>query len=523
MGAAALELWDEQVPVIEEVREAFNEGHRSVLMQAPTGFGKTTCFIYIALHAALLGNTTHIIVHRDELITQVVKRFESCSKKFGVDFGIIAAGYKPAPWCKIQVCSLMTYLVRVEKKRVKAADLYVIDEAHHSAAATYVALWEFAPLAHFLGVTATPKRTDGKPLNVYSIKTGRLINGKEEEIQKPLYTKIVCGPSVASLIPKRLVQPLHYAPSEPLDLSGLRLKEGDYNADDLVQLYKKSKLTGDAIKWYQRLAYDRPGVAFCANIEHCNIVAKAYQDAGISAEVIDGTMKKSERRKLIQRFADGDVKILCSANLITEGFDIPAIGCVIILVHTVSIIKYLQMIGRGLRKDPGKDNCVVLDHARLIDNKSFGLATAARTWSLDGTTELSEQGSPKQCLECQLWSIGTLKACPNCGTEFKEAKKSSGGGGAASKDYSMDSSGQMVLCIDEAERAAQIKEAKRKQQQAQLEEKEAYKSADPYGAYVALGEKRGYRNPHGWARQMINLREGYKAKYSKPTKIKRAN
>lgn len=494
------DLFADQIPPVEAVRAAFDEGHTKVLLQAPTGFGKTVCFVFIAMCAAALGYRVHIVVHRDELLTQVSEALA----RYGQEHGFIAAGYPETPWHRVQICSVQTYQIRINKKLVEPADLYVIDECHHASASTYTAIWEFAPDAHFLGVTATPKRTDGHGLDFYEVKDKQT----GETVRKPLFTKMVSGPSVRSLIDAgRLVEPWHYAPTYALDTSGLHHRNGEYVPGEAVELIKKSKIHGDATRWYKELCYGTPAVAFCVNREHCRIVAEEFNEAGIPAAVIDGTMSRAKRRQLIQQFKDGSILALCSANLITEGFDIPGIGCVILMRLSESLILYLQAIGRGLRADPGKIGCYIFDLVRFIDKPGFGMCDSPRSWSLEGTTALEEDEGLKQCLECYKWSRQSVQVCA-CGESFTKEKTREGAGGRT-VDYSANKAAELKRYTSEAERAREKKEAEQVARQRKIEEQAAAKVADPLAAFIALGKQRGYQHPVVWAYNQLNVRKMY--------------
>lgn len=498
MVAATLTLFEDQIPAVEEVRAAFEDGHTKVLLQGATGWGKTTIFTYIGYHSGLMGYTVHIIVHRDELITQVCKRLE----QYGYEYGVIAAGYPESPWAKIQVCSVQTYNIRMKKDLIKAADLYVVDEAHHASASTYVDIWEFAPDAHFLGVTATPKRTDGHGLDFYEVEIKKGV-----KIKKPLFTKIICGPPIRYLIDAgRLVEPWHYAPSAPLDTSMLTTRDGDWVKAEVVELLSKSGIHGDAITAYKEHCPDTPAVAFCVNRKHCHMVAKEFNDAGIRAEVIDGTMKKWKRRQLVQQFDDGLIQVLCSANLITEGFDLPKIGAVFLLRLSKSIIYYLQCVGRGIRADEGKDRCYVFDHVRFIDQPGFGMVDSARRWSLEGTVINLDEEGVKACDVCDRWVRQSVEVCPGCGTPFKkDERESTGGGGSRNIDYSANKVAEMKRYLSEEQRRKEEEEKKKLFNKRKMEERKAEETDNPLQAFIELGKIREYQNPVGWAIQRMKI------------------
>lgn len=389
----ALALRDYQDDAVRNVRYAFREVDNVILVLA-TGAGKTVIFSEITRLAKEKGSRVLILAHRDQLIKQ-------CSRKLhdiGTTHGIIMAGFTPAPHEPVQVGSVQTVVRRLEKIRWKP-DIIIIDECHLSAATTYVTIRNHFPDAKLLGVTGSPCRLDNKPL------------GSEHG---GLYDRMVVGISIGQLIERGfLVPPRVFAPSEQIDLSGIRPKSGsDFNVDLLAAKMNKPRLTGNAIRQYREVCYGVPAVCWCVNVSHAQAVADAFVADGIPAAMLCGEHDTPYRDEVLGKLACGEIMVVTFVGLLVEGVDVPQIGCVILLRPTMSLSGYLQTIGRGLRPMPGKDCCFVLDHAGLTFRHGF--ADEERDWSLDwGERQKRKKGATAAPI--------TLEQCPHCGAVFSPA------------------------------------------------------------------------------------------------------
>jgi superfamily II DNA or RNA helicase len=181
-------------------------------------------------------------------------------------------------------------------------------------------------------------------------------------------------------------------------------------------------LIGDAVAHYKRLADGRPAVAFGASIEHSQLVAGRFRDAGVAAAHVDGTTDPAERRRLITALGTGELQVLSNVDLVGEGVDIPAIGAVILLRPTRSVARYLQAVGRALRPIAGKADAIVLDHAGAT--WEHGLPDAPRVWSLSGQPRRAHQRAEaagerlRQCEGCGAFEPPGTAICTTCGASL---------------------------------------------------------------------------------------------------------
>ncbi|NBV62746.1 MAG: DEAD/DEAH box helicase, partial [Rhodobacteraceae bacterium] len=310
------------------------QGAKAPLLCLPTGGGKTVILATIAAQAAARGRHVLILVHRRELIHQTASKLAWA----GLDHGIIAAGH-PASDYAVQIASVQT-LVRRLSRMDWAPTLVIIDEAHHAAAGSWRQILNHWPDAYRLGVTATPCRLDGCGL-------------------RSTFDAMVMGPSVADLIFTGYLSPARiYAPPVVADLTGVRTRAGDYANDQAAAAMDRPTVTGDAISHYQRLAVGQQAIAFCCNVKHAVSVCDAFKTAGIAAELLLGGTQ--DRDQVVADFAAHRTRVLVTVDVVSEGFDVPAASCAILLRPTQSLGLYLQQVGRVLRPAPGKDAAIIL-------------------------------------------------------------------------------------------------------------------------------------------------------------------
>ena len=392
-----MQLRPYQQQAIADLRAAFRAGARSPLLVAPTGAGKTVIIAAVLQGIAARGRSAMVLVHRRELIAQTSAKLTLAD----VPHGIIAAGVSGAN-ASIQVASVQTLARRLDRIAAQP-DFIVIDEAHHATAGTWGKALSHWPQALRLGVTATPVRQDGRGLGV-------------------VFDRLVLGPSTAELISGGFLCPARiYAPPPVADLSGLHRRAGDYAIDEAAERMDRPTVTGDAIAHYQRLAAGQRAIAFCCNVKHAEHVCAAFNHAGVKAATLLGCTDPLRRDATVARFAAGELQVLVTVDVVSEGFDIPAAGCAVLLRPTQSLGLYLQQVGRVLRPAPGKAAAIVLDHVGNVHR--HGWPDDHREWSLhDRLKRAGAAGPPapsvRTCEVC-FAAFKPAPVCPCCGTPAK--------------------------------------------------------------------------------------------------------
>lgn len=387
----SVELRPYQQVAVDAVRHALRHGSRATLLVIPTGGGKTVCFSHIAHGALSKGKRVLIVAHRRELIRQASDKLTAA----GVQHGIIAPGAEPTNDL-VQVGSIQTLARRLD--RLPRFDLIILDEAHHAVSGQWSLLLASQPQARVLGVTATPERADGKGLGVSC---------------GGVFDRIVIGPIVQELVDLGYLTPCRvFAPANAPDMSAVRTRAGDYAASDLAEVMDQPVIVGDAIKHYAQYAAGLPTIAFCPTVASAQAYAEAFRAAGWRSEAAYGAMPADARDAALGGLATGAVQVLTTCDLISEGLDVPAVGCVILLRPTKSLGLHVQQVGRGLRPVPGKTHLIVLDHAG--NTHRHGLPNAAHEWSLDSSKrEKNAAPAAWRCNACFAMNDGPV--CVECG------------------------------------------------------------------------------------------------------------
>lgn len=384
---------------VTALRMEYMRGRRSVLFVLPTGGGKTVCFSYITERAAVLGNRVCILVHRQELVDQTSRTLH----EIGVDHGVIAAGYRQDLSRGVQVASVQTLARRLHTVPPGFFQLLVIDEAHHAVAGSWAKVIDHYSTAKILGVTATPERLDGRGL------------GDKFEV-------MVQGPDAAWLTDEGFLAPARYfvPPGMGIDWASLKHRGGDIDERDAARaIMATAQAVAGPVTQYLAHLQGNTAIAFCCTVEHAQLVARGFNEAGIPAAVLDGTLDKLTRRRRLQQLATGAIKVLTSCQVISEGTDVPSVGGCLLLRPTDSLSLYLQQVGRCLRPAPGKTHAVVLD---MVGNVvKHGFHTDPREWSLDSKKrkrDASDAPSIRECPGCFAALPSATRECPECGHVF---------------------------------------------------------------------------------------------------------
>jgi DNA repair protein RadD len=446
-----------QHAAVEQIRDAFSQRHRSVLFVLPTGGGKTVMFSHITEQAAARGNRVCVLVHRQELLRQA----SASLHQMGVPHGLIAANLSMDLSLPVQVASVQTLARRLHHFPQEFFQLLVVDEAHHSNAGTWAKVLGHFSSACVLGVTATPCRGDGRGLGEW-------------------YSAMVEGPSSQWLTDNGyLAQAKVYAPPIGFDAQQIRKRMGDYDLNQAAQQLSGNKAMGDSLSHYRQHLDGQTAIAFCCSVAHAEAVARLFNDAGVAAASIDGTMDSSTRERLLRELSGGRLKVLTSCALIGEGVDVPSVAGCILLRPTQSVSLHLQMIGRCLRPS-GEKVAVVLDH--VGNTQRLGHHLEDREWSLDGVKKRQRDSAPsvKICPRCFAAMSSQARVCPECGHEFQPERREL-----------QHVEGQLVEVLKGVPR-----QRFREQGAAQTMED-----------LIRLGQQRGYKNPRAWAMHVTHGRQ----------------
>ena len=245
--------------------------------------------------------------------------------------------------------------------------MIVIDEAHHALAKTYKEMWERFPNAKFLGLTATPCRLNGKGFT-------------------DLFDVLVQSWSVPEFISKGRLATYDFVSIKSdgvtqrlIDSLQKRGADGDYQNKEMDMLLNKKPSIERLYQSLEEFGKDRKGIVYAINISHAQKITKLYQENGVKAIAIDSKTPATERQQDIEAFKKGDIQVLVNVDIFSEGFDCPDVEFVQLARPTLSLAKYLQMVGRGLRVAKGKKNCVIIDNVGLY--RVFGLPSQVWNWN----------------------------------------------------------------------------------------------------------------------------------------------
>jgi len=443
-----------QQQAVDAIRQAYQQRHRSVLFVLPTGGGKTVVFSHIAEQAALKGSRICVLVHRQELLRQA----SASLRGLGVRHGLIAAGHGMDLSAMVQVASVQTLARRLHRFPAEFFNLLVVDEAHHSNAGTWAKVLAHCASARVLGVTATPIRGDGRGLGEW-------------------YSAMVLGPTPGELTAAGFLAPARVlAPPIGFDVCGLRRRMGDYDMTQAGQALQAGQAMGDCLAHYRRYLEGQTAIAFCCSIAHAEAVARLFNANGVAAASIDGTMDSQTREQLLADLGAGRLKVLTSCSLIGEGVDVPSVAGCIMLRPTQSVSLHLQMIGRCLRPQPGKQ-AVILDH--VGNTQRLGHHLEEREWTLEGIPkrERDRALSIRVCPQCFSCMPSARQVCPDCGHQFAPERRE--------------------LTTVEGE-LVEVEQRERRREQA---------TAQTLDDLIAIGKRRGMKHPRAWAQHVLAARQ----------------
>lgn len=359
----AIKLRSYQREAIDAVFAAWAEGVRRPAIVLPTGAGKTVVFSALVKRWREL-NDDHapqdrasrvmVLAHRDELVDQAIAKLRAVMP--GVNVGKIKAEDNDLS-ADVVVCSVQTLASQHRRDRVVIQQrisgkigLIITDECHHAAAPSYKKIYAAFPDALQLGVTATMARGDGVGLG-------------------SVWEDVVYSKSILWMISKNYLTDVRTVQVDlkELDMSSVKTtfasasKPGDWQAGSLGEALMEAEADQAIARAYREHAGDRQGVVFTPTVETARAACKALDGAGVPSGFISGETSREERHVLYQDYRSGSLQVLVNCMVLTEGFDMPQVSAIVIGRPTRNAALYTQMVGRGLRPFPGKNDCLVLD------------------------------------------------------------------------------------------------------------------------------------------------------------------
>ena len=375
-----IKLFDYQEDMVERVQDAFRH-HDAVMVQMPTGTGKT--YLLAAIVGLFLKREIWIVAHRRELVSQIKDTLESF--------------FPSTKATSVKVMSIQ-WLSRHYREMKEPPSLIVIDEAHHALAETYAEVINAYPKAKKLGLTATPYRMNGRGFT-------------------DLFDTLLCSWSMEQFIAEGRLSLYDYYSIKPdsadqllIDSLQKRGTDGDYQQKELDEVMDVRPSLERLCLTIKQYVPGKKGIVYAISIKHAEHIAEFYRENGIKAVAISSKTPLAERKTMIDKFkntnvsdgislntnntyntnvADG-IEVLVSVDLFSEGFDCPDVEFIQLARPTLSLAKYMQMVGRGLRVAKGKEYCVILDNVGQY--KRFGLPSVDRDWRsmFEGKTSLED-------------------------------------------------------------------------------------------------------------------------------------
>lgn len=396
-----------QQQIIYDCYSYIRQGIKRILLFSPTGSGKTVLAAKVIADAVSKNRRVLFIVHRDILVSQTYNKLRAVN----LECGFIKSGWQENIAAPVQIASIQSLPTRTEWLK-SSFDLIICDEAHITAFGKIFRqmLDLIFPEAIYLGLTATPWRLSKK------------------ESMGDIYHALVCAPMPKDLIEAGfLVKPSYYSLNFQAELKEVDLTNGDYNLSQLSNICDRPELIEQVVDSWYDLAYSFPTIAFTVSVAHAEHLAEAFTNHGIVAAAVTGKTPISQRTKLYQELADGKLKVLTSCAALSEGFDVPEVGCVILARPTKSKALYFQQIGRGLRLAPDKTGCIVLDQSQNVLEHGFIEDLTQEDIELfpsksSKSSKVSQaplKTCPKDRGGCGAYIYAVYLKCPHCGFSFE--------------------------------------------------------------------------------------------------------
>ena len=341
---SAFALMDHQEEALNGLARMREENKTIALLYHATGTGKTVTAVS---DARRVGKRTLFLAHRHELVDQAINAF----RKIWPDATVGRYEGSIREKNAYVVCgTIQSVAGNLEDFGPEDFGYLVIDECHHGTAETYRKVMSWFRPSFTLGLTATPERTDGEDLlSVFQNVAHKL----------DLRTAVEQG----TLVPVRCIRI-----KTNIDMRDVRISGFKYNSQDLestIRVPERNQLIVDTWKEYVQ---NKPTVIFCASVSHAEEIAGRFRETGIEARCVSGGTNARERRDILESYENGRILVLCACDLLNEGWDSPHTQVLFMARPTMSKTIYLQQLGRGMRKSPGKEFLMVFD---FVDNANL--------------------------------------------------------------------------------------------------------------------------------------------------------
>lgn len=339
-----MELRDYQQEAIDNLKRMREDGKTIALLYHATGVGKT---ITAATDAKAVGGRTLFLVNALKLASQAKDTFAKVWPE--ATLGEYTGSQKDVSQTVI-FATVQSISKDLAKFSPTDFDYLIVDECHHAAANTYQKIFTYFHPKFILGLTATPERSDGEDM----LELFQNVAHKMD-----LKTAVERG----ILVPIRCVRV-----KTNIDLTDVRINGIKYNSQDLESklfIPERNQLTVDT---YLKYVNGKKTVIFCASVDHAAEIAKLLRDNGVKAEAVSGRDRVEIRDKILKDYATGSTNVLCACDLLNEGWDSPHTTVLFMARPTMSKTIYMQQLGRGTRRCPGKDDLLVID---FVDNANM--------------------------------------------------------------------------------------------------------------------------------------------------------
>lgn len=374
-----IHLYPYQTEMVSRIAKSLGT-YRSVMVQMPTGTGKTHIIAAVTKSYISKGHTVFVIAHRRELVAQAQNTLHLYIDENGMK--------------KVEVYSVQ-WLNRHISEITSKPSLIVIDEAHHSVAKTYTSIIEAFPKAKIMGLTATPCRLNGYPFtDLFDVLLqSHPINWFIAEGYLSLYDYMSVRPDNEDV---RIINSLRK-----------RGADGDFSVREMSEKLDIRPSLERLCDTITRYVKGKKGIVYAIDINHAEHIAEIYQKNGIKAIALSSKTPDKDREEILERFRntqtggkkslkEGDIQVIVNVSLFDEGLDCPDVEFIQMARPTLSLSKYLQMVGRGLRVYDGKRYCLILDN--VGNYRLFGLPSDDRDWEAMFVGNLKGKGDIKNPL-----------------------------------------------------------------------------------------------------------------------------